>query len=148
MKGRTRETLEQEIELPPMFGQDPQFFVYRIVIPRLPPAEMSPNARGHWSTKHKATDEAHTEIWAIVHEKGKEVAKPRVPLASAIVTITWRCDRRRRDYDNFASRSKPWMDALVKEGFIEDDSNKVIKEFRLKFDYSKVEKTVIEIMEA
>ena len=127
---------------------DDMMQIYTIRIPRLPPAEMSPNARGHWSTKHKATDDAHQEIWAIVHEKGKEVAKPHVPLASAIVTITWRCDRRRRDFDNMLARAKPYMDSLVKEGFLADDSNKVIREYKMKFEYAKVEETVIEIMEA
>ena len=127
---------------------DDHIQIYRIVIPHLPPAAMSPNARGHWSTKHRATEDAHAEVWAIVREKGKEFAKPHVPLASAIVTVTWRCDRRRRDYDNFGARTKPYLDALVKEGFLADDSNKVIQEYRMRFEYSKQEETIITITEA
>lgn len=124
---------------------DDHMQIYRIVIPHLPDASMSPNARVHWSAKHRATEDAHAEVWAIVREKGKEVAKPHVPLARAIVTVTWRCDRRRRDYDNFCARTKPYMDALVKEGFLADDSNKVIQEYRMKFEYSKQEETIIEV---
>ena len=64
------------------------------------------------------------------------------------MTVTWRCDRRERDYDNFCTRTKPYVDALVKEGFLAKDSNKVIKDYRMRFEYSKQEETIITITEA
>lgn len=120
---------------------------YRIVLPGLPPYAMSPNARVHWSAKSKATRTAKALVWATIREVGHEVRPPAEPLAKAHVSIIWRCDGRRRDTDNMLARMKPYLDSLVIEGFIEDDSHKVIGRPDTEFQHSKIEQTEIIISE-
>ncbi|WP_202033169.1 hypothetical protein [Nocardioides sp. WS12] len=89
---------------------------YEIPLPWTAPP-ISPNDRGHWATKARATGQARTEArWAIRAAK--------VPLLDGCeVTLHWRVpDMRRRDADNLAATKKVVTDALVDEGVLGDDS--------------------------
>ena len=92
-----------------------------ITVHQLPPQECSPNSRVHWAVRKIASDcyEAEVDVFAI-QARNKD---PRsYPLDKAIVTLTLVvADKRRRDLDNFWTRFKPGMDALVRAGVLVDD---------------------------
>lgn len=87
----------------------------------LPPKEASPNWRGHWGTKLKATNQYRRDCkyYARLHAH-----KHRGP-----TTIQY-CFRfriaRRRDPDNFVARMKAGLDGLRDAGIIADDSSQDI----------------------
>lgn len=101
---------------------------FKITIPSLPPVEFSPNWRGHWRSRSKAGRQAHDDVIALVKEQGWD----STPLSGVTISVSWGVkDKRRRDTDNFAARTKPYIDALVKAGVLEDDSR-----FHVLFQFS------------
>jgi Holliday junction resolvase RusA-like endonuclease len=116
---------------------------FSITIPRLPPAECSPNSRVHWREKGKAVAIAKDEAIAAV--KAQEWSGP--PVQSALIQVSWGVkDKRKRDTDNFVARTKPFMDGIVIAGVIADDSR-----FHVRYQYGWHEaersETVITISE-
>ena len=114
---------------------------FSITIPRLPPAECSPNSRVHWREKGKAVAIAKDEAIAAV--KAQEWSGP--PVQAALIHVSWGVnDKRKRDTDNFVARTKPFMDGIVIAGVIADDSR-----FHVRYQYgwheSKTPETVINI---
>ena len=119
-----------------------------IVLPYLPPKELSPNAGKKWNVHkiNRITREAQEDVIARVFEQ-----QPRgKPLERATVTVTFVVpDLRRRDKDNLIAASKAWRDGLVKAGVIADDSWGFIREVYPDIVYSKGEsKTIIEVTDA
>ena len=53
-------------------------------------------------------------------------------------------DKRRRDTDNFAARTKPYIDALVMAGVLEDDSRFHVL-FQYRWHEAKQSETVITV---
>jgi len=101
---------------------------FKITVPSLPPVEFSPNWRGHWSARSKAGNRAHDEVIALVKEQGWDGKA----LSGVTISVSWGVkDTRRRDTDNFAARTKPYIDALVLAGVLEDDSR-----FHVLFQFS------------
>lgn len=114
----------------------------RIELP-LPPRELSPNARVHWSVRNRATQEAKDLVVCAVLEqqaRGK-------PLDHATVKLTFIKPRRgRRDKDNLIAAAKPYMDGLVLAGVIVDDNSDVIDTPEPEIIYQKgISKTIIEV---
>ncbi len=114
---------------------------FSITIPSLPPKEFSPNWRGHWSARGRAGRQAHDDVIALVKEQGWNGQ----PLTGVTISVSWGVkDKRRRDTDNFAARTKPYIDALVMAGVLEDDSR-----FHVLFQYgwheAKKSETVITV---
>lgn len=91
-----------------------------ITLPSLPPVELSPNYRGHWSARHRATRTAQDAVIAAVFEAAPRFATP-LERAEITVRFLWP-DSRRRDMDNFVARAKPYLDGLVVAGVLADDS--------------------------
>lgn len=90
----------------------------KIVLDHLPDSQLSPNSRGHWSAKHRASQEAVEEVIALVRQQGWF----RSPLYTATIGIEFHApDERRRDFDNLLAASKPWIDGLVRAGVLVDD---------------------------
>ena len=112
-----------------------------IVIPSLPPAEFSPNARVHWAVRGKAANQAYDEVIIALHQQGWNAP----PIKAALISVSWGVkDRRKRDTDNFVARTKPYIDQLVKSGVLADDDR-----FHVRYQYgwheSKTPETVINI---
>ena len=100
----------------------------KIELDRLPDSNLSPNKRLHHMELYKAKAAAKMDAVMLVLSQGK----PSRPYEKAHITITWVAkDKRRRDTDNFAARTKPYIDALVLAGVLEDDSR-----FHVLFQFS------------
>lgn len=113
----------------------------RIELP-WPPAELSPNARVHWSVRAEATLLAKEQVLVAVLEQGRQK-----PLDRATVTVTFVAgDRRRRDLGNCIASAKAYLDGLVDAGVIIDDNSRVITEVYPPIVYEKGRKlTIIEV---
>lgn len=113
----------------------------RIELP-LPPKELSPNARVHWSVRARATREAIDQVFAAVLEQG---GKPR-SFDHATVTMTFVVpNKRRRDKQNLIGASKAYIDGLVGT-VIKDDNWQSIEEIYPPIVYEKGKSmTIIEV---
>ena len=84
-----------------------------------PPAELSPNARVHWSARHRATQEYRWLVWA----KTRQATLVAHPWERAQVRVQFVVpDHRRRDIDNLLAMLKPAWDGVVDAGLLKDDS--------------------------
>jgi Holliday junction resolvase RusA-like endonuclease len=122
--------------------------VIEVVINRLPNSKLSPNARVHWRTRHKAGSEDMEEIIPIVWV-AKEGVKG-LPYKKAHISIEWvASDKRKRDTDNLLSASKYFIDSLRHGGIIQDDDAENVT-YSLSYRVSKEEgpRTVIRITPA
>ncbi len=116
----------------------------RIVLPYLPPKELSPNARLHWSKKQQAKHKMQDDVLALVKEQGWSGPA----LERAVVKFSWGMpDKRRRDLDNCLSSCKAALDAIVAAGVIVDDSWQNIKIEIEGFESPKKPMTIIEVRE-
>jgi len=101
---------------------------YIIEIPRLPSEELSPNARVyyHEKNKHMALDKSD-----LIAYFDKKYRRPSKLLTSVKIELMFVVDKRRRDWDNLAARSKGFLDGLVKLVIV-DDNTDIVKELVLK----------------
>lgn len=115
--------------------------MFRIEIPRLPPADLSPNARVHFYHRADAVSEAQVEVIALIREQRSIGA----PLHRARVTVTFTVpDQRRRDKGNLIAAAKPFVDALTIAHVIRDDAWQFTEEVYPPIRYEKgVQMTVI-----
>ena len=116
-----------------------------VVINRLPNSQLSPNARVHWRTRHKAGSEDIEEVTPIVWV-AKEGVKG-LPYKKAHISIEWVAkDKRKRDMDNLLSASKYFIDSLRHGGVILDDDAENVT-YSLSYRVSKEEgpRTIIRI---
>ena len=116
-----------------------------VVINRLPNSQLSPNARVHWRTRHKAGSEDIEEVTPIIWV-AKEGVKG-LPYKKAHISIEWVAkDRRKRDMDNLLSASKYFIDSLRHGGVIlDDDAENVTYTLRYSVDKLSGPMTVITI---
>ena len=92
-----------------------------VVINRLPNNKLSPNARVHWRTRHKAGAEDVEEVALLARSASAGVRG--LPWDRAHIDIEWVSkDKRKRDIDNLLSASKYFIDSLRWGGIIVDDS--------------------------
>ena len=98
-------------------------------IPFKPAAELSPNARVHWSKKHRATREWKVMGWAYGKKIMNAATGIKFPLPPAKLHYDFNFrTRHRRDDDNLAASMKPFRDGLVSAGVFKDDSSEHLKE--------------------
>ncbi len=91
----------------------------KITLP-LPPKELSPNARGHWAAKARATKGYRQWAWAeAVSTSGGR--RFRWLAATAVATFYFP-QRRRRDRDNLLASLKAAFDGITDAEIIADDS--------------------------
>lgn len=82
-----------------------------------PPAECSPNARGHWSKKSRAAKRYRSECFVLT----KNARLPR-PEGQVILSLEFLPpDRRRRDDDNLIAMFKSGRDGLADALGIDDN---------------------------
>ena len=87
--------------------------------PGLPPREMSPNGRVHWSARNRARRDIQGDIWALILEQEYTSGIIENP----IISIRWGLpDRIRRDSDNLIAMTKPIIDSLTQASILADDS--------------------------
>jgi Holliday junction resolvase RusA-like endonuclease len=87
--------------------------------PGLPPREMSPNGRVHWSARNRARRDIQGDIWALILEQEYTSGIIENP----IISIRWGLpDRIRRDWDNLIAMTKPIIDSLTQASILADDS--------------------------
>ncbi len=63
------------------------------------------------------------------------------------IHFTWVESTKKRDLDNICFAKKFILDAMVKYGKLKDDNRKCVTAFTDSFDYDKVNKVILEIME-
>ena len=96
-----------------------------IRVPSLPPKECSPNWHGHWRGTSDAVVLAKGNVVALILE---QAPRRETPVTNPVVTVTWGMpDKRKRDYDNFVARTKPFIDGLVLAGLIAKDDMRSVK---------------------
>lgn len=89
----------------------------RVTLP-LPPACLSPNARAHWRTKHKAARAYRALACAMTPKKGLAERWMR-----AQVQLTfYHAFRRERDADNALASMKAGIDGITDAGVVINDS--------------------------
>lgn len=71
----------------------------------------------------------------------------RKPNGAVIINFEWHEKTKRRDADNIASAKKFILDALVKNGVLEDDSRKFVKGFYDKIIDDKEDYVLVELIE-
>lgn len=95
---------------------------FRLVL-RLPPKELSPNARPHWAAKARATKAYRELAWAVTKDAlGR--SKPMWNEATARATFYF-AKAGRRDRGNMQAMLKPAFDGMVDAGLMVDDENLV-----------------------
>ena len=98
----------------------------RIEITQLPPGECSPNWRGHWAPKYRVAKVYHNAVfYACIDARNRGFLEGKsFPMRYAWLNLTFVFSQaRRRDKDNFLSRFKPGLDALVDSGLLQDDDS-------------------------
>lgn len=72
----------------------------------------------------------------------------RLPVFKSVkIHFHWVEGNKRRDLDNIAFSKKFILDALVKQGKLQDDNRKVVTAFTDTFEYGKESKVILEIEE-
>lgn len=91
---------------------------YTVTLP-LPPRELSPNSRPHWTVKARAVATCKNEaVLAVFMKYGAQ----HNPLDRATVRYNFYFpDKRRRDADNAEASCKAYLDGLRRAGCIRDD---------------------------
>ena len=120
-----------------------------IEIPLLPPGEMSPNWRGHWSVRSPASA-AFREAVRLCAISQRNLAKMWVPFARPVIDLTFIFDvERNRDEDNLRARFKPGLDGLVDAELLLDDSSKrlITGTITILIDKERSPMTIIELRE-
>lgn len=114
-----------------------------ITIPALPPALNSLYAGQHWSKRYKMAQEWHnTFLWAF--RAARWPSKLRTPIRIEAIGY----GKRPRDADGQIVSVKLALDALVKGGYLPDDSPEFVKEIRLRSEKAKENKVEIDVIEA
>lgn len=105
------------------------------VVLRLPPKELSPNARPHRMAKAAATKLYRQLAWATAREAlGR--SRPKWTEATARVTFYF-ARPGRRDRDNLISSLKSAFDGLVDAGLLVDDENLIVLPPKREVDASR-----------
>ncbi len=124
----------------------------RIEINMLPPITSSPNDRGHWAERYKASREYSAAVFYMcidmrnrLMEKGEFKC---IMVARLNVTLIFP-ELRVRDDDNLWTRFKPGRDALVRAGIIEADDieHLHIGSMKVLINRDLAPKTIIELID-
>jgi len=99
----------------------------RVEIQMLPPAELNPNARVHWSGKSAAVREFRKAAWAEGYNVNPE---HDIIFTRAVVSVTLVLPdygRQEADPDNLIAMLKPALDGCVDAKILADDKRKNIR---------------------
>lgn len=98
----------------------------RVEIPMLPPKACSPNWRGHWAQRYKATKSFRDAV-CICALENSHLTRPLYDKAELSITIVIRDCRGYKDPDNALACLKPAIDGLQDAGIIQNDRNLKIR---------------------
>jgi len=93
----------------------------RVEIPFLPPAELDPNWRGHWSKRARAARQYRRDAMLCALDAGN-ISATAFQRAELDVTIIVADLRHIRDTDNLMASLKPAIDGCIDAGIIQDDN--------------------------
>ncbi len=110
----------------------------KIIIPMLPDKALSPNARVHWSVKHRATQSFRNAAFVCALE-GSRFAHPGYDKAEVSMTLVIPSRRYIKDPDNMLASLKSAIDGCVDAGIIKDDSDEHLR-YKLPIMY-EIDKT-------
>ena len=113
------------------------------IVPMLPPVECSPNWRGHWGKRMRASRTYKEAVYYCACS-----VRPGAPYQYAVLEIICVVAQRRvRDEDNWKARFKPGQDALVLAGVIafDDTAHLKVKPVRFEVNRSRAPATVIRV---
>ena len=107
--------------------------MFRLEIPMLPGPELNPNARVHWSERHRAARDLRKAAWATGYNQNPEhdILFQR---ARVRVTLVYQCGQVMPDPDNAVAMLKPALDGAVDAKIIPDDDAKHVR-YILPFQY-------------
>lgn len=92
-------------------------FVALVTFPRLPPAVLGKNSRGHWTTRHRAYQALKREAWAEL----RMLSFPPTPYPRLALDVRWRQAGVVADVDAVIARCAPILDAVAAAGFVDND---------------------------
>lgn len=122
--------------------------VYTFTVPMLPPASQSPNARYHWGRKARDRKEYMEQVARAILVAGLRL---KSNLSGVVVDVELvYAYHRRRDGDNFSIMwSKPVLDALVRLGFLKDDSveHVTVLSPKITVDRARAPRTIVTLTE-
>jgi Holliday junction resolvase RusA-like endonuclease len=99
--------------------------VYRTIVPCVPDADLSPNARVHWGVRARKVANLRNFVgWAV------KADAPDEPFAGPVVltiSVGWPVGRKRHDDDNMVSLLKTVVDGMTDAGWWVNDSQVSIK---------------------
>ncbi len=124
----------------------------RIEIDMLPPIQCSPNYRGHWTKRHRASREYKAAVfYKCIDLRNRLNGEGKFsPIRVAGLNLTCIFARHRiRDADNLLARFKPGLDALFMAGFILGDDMKHLHIGSIvgETDSARAPKTIIELID-
>ncbi|MBA7683817.1 hypothetical protein ES703_92202 [subsurface metagenome] len=113
-----------------------------LVIPYLPPSELSPNARVFWFKKYQAAQKLKEDTFYLA----KQAAIPQFNTATIQFTFVVP-NHRRRDPDNYLAMMKPVVDGLVLADVLPDDNFSVVSYAPVLFQIERKgnSRTIVEI---
>lgn len=120
-----------------------------IEIPFLPPGEMSPNTRVHWSVKSLAAAQFRDAVRLYCINQ-RNLIKQWVPFRRPIMDLIFVFDvERNRDEDNMRARFKPGLDGIVDAELLVDDNPKrlITGNLTMVVDKDRAPLTIIELRE-
>lgn len=124
----------------------------RIEVQQLPPAECSPNWRGHWAERYKAGQVYQEAVFyeSVAIRNKLMLLGEWHPFKKARLALTFVFPNyRKRDEDNLRARFKPGQDALVQAGLLEGDTidNLVLGVINIVVSPTAAPLTIIELEE-
>jgi len=112
-----------------------------IILPFLPPKELSPNGRYHWGAKSRVSSKVRRDTELIA--KSYEVDFPLYDTAHLDILCVC-AEERRRDPDNWGARCKPIIDGLRDAKVIKADDYKHLS-IKVRFEVDKDRAPLTEI---
>ncbi len=115
----------------------------QIIIPYLPPRELSPNARCHWSVKHRASAQLKADAYFLALLQRMDAWSP---ILHPVVNVTFIvAQKRTRDRDNAMASLKSAIDGLEAAGIFFNDSLVKWGSIEWEVDKSRAPMTIIEV---
>jgi len=116
-----------------------------VEIPALPPKEASPNWRGHWSTRYRATTD-YKNLACVMARNSLRGRKIKA-LDRATIRATMVVPNRRyiKDGDNAIASLKAAIDGIVAAGILSDDKNIEVMPVSYIIDKDNAPKTIMEV---
>lgn len=120
----------------------------KLLLPYIPPRAAFPRAfeGRHWSARSSIKAKMKQDIQVLAGSSDLAAIIQGRPFERAHITITFRSPKGNYDGDNALAASKGWIDGLVAEGIIKNDTISRVS-YTVQWWRSDVEATTIEVEE-